>query len=192
MFFIIFFITACNNSKITKKYNDISNLTKEKMINKDILIVEEGNDDKKTNDIDSEKLVDNKKDEKFLNEKEKELNEDNVIKHNDDDDFVDTENDDYPKHKGRIDCLEIDECISKSVPIQYEFKNIISDIFYLEVLSKSDKILGYYIDYSFKNYKYEDYPMCMNKLTSLNEKIKNLDFEFTCDDNGLFSIKEVQ
>ena len=192
MFFIIFFITACsNNSKITKKYNDISNLTKEKMINKDILIVEEGNDDKKTNDIDSEKLVDNKKDEKFLNEKEKELNEDNVIKHNDND-FVDTENDDYSKHKGRIDCLDIDECISKSVPIQYEFKDIISDIFYLEVLSKSDKILGYYIDYSFKSYKYEDYPMCMNKLTSLNEKIKNLDFEFTCDDNGLFSIKEVQ
>ena len=49
------------------------------------------------------------------------------------DDEVNLEAFDYQIHKGRIDCLTTSECVDISLPIQFELKNAIDSVFYLEV-----------------------------------------------------------
>ena len=99
---------------------------------------------------------------------------------------VDQSNIDYQTHKGRIDCLTAEECINLSLPIQFELKDIIDSVFYLEVKTNSNKSLGYYIDYHFKEYQYEEYDTCIEKLNYLEQKIPDKINDYVCTDDGIF------
>ena len=65
------------------------------------------------------------------------------------DDSVDTNNMDYPIHKGRIDCKNLDDCMSKSLPLQFKYKKIIAKTYYVDVIAKNDNTLGYFIQIFF-------------------------------------------
>lgn len=85
----------------------------------------------------------------------------------------------------KIDCLDVDECMSISMPIQSEYQELIDNIFYLEVLSKDNKKVGYYIDYTFKPYTYETNEECENKASNINELLKDHIKEIKCDNQTL-------
>lgn len=75
-------------------------------------------------------------------------------------DAVDESSLDYFIHKGRIDCQEESSCMNISVPIQLKYKQSITNVFYLEVISKQDNILGYFIEYHFQANQYSSPEEC--------------------------------
>ena len=188
----LFSITACESENMQD--DNIKNHTEEVMLRREIPIYEE------TMDNEEEKLEENTIKEETKEEKQtsistdkKEITGENKEEKNDlEEDIIDNTQDDYRIHKGRIDCLDIDECIKKSLPIQLEFKDLIDNIFYLEIKAKNGKNLGYFIEYSFKEKTYEDDLTCQKMRDKLKEKIPSYSTQFSCHKNVLITIKEKQ
>lgn len=86
----------------------------------------------------------------------------------------------------QVDCIDIDECMSLSLPIQFELKDIIDSVFYLEV-KDDNKLIGYSIDWRFHDYKYDNYDICVEKGDYLKEKIDN--YDYICSDDGILSVE---
>lgn len=104
-------------------------------------------------------------------------------------DKIDKNDKNYHIHKGIIDCLNTNECMEITLPIQLEYNNIISNVTYIEVVSNSHKVMGYFIKYIFKPYQFKTYDMCKNVMEEiklvLNNKIDNI----SCSENGELQIK---
>lgn len=103
-------------------------------------------------------------------------------------DSVDEESIDYHIHKGRIDCQDEASCMDKSIPIQFKFKQSISNVFYLEVISKKDNILGYFIEYNFKESKYQNNEECNLIGKDIKDALSDRVVSYECSDDGILKI----
>ncbi len=101
------------------------------------------------------------------------------------DDSVDEESIDYPIHKGRIDCSDLQSCQELSLPMQFKYKDVIANAMYLEVISKNNHILGYFIEYFFNSPNYETNDECINVGKALKQDLNDKITSYTCIDNTL-------
>ena len=105
------------------------------------------------------------------------------------DDLVDTNNMDYPIHKGRIDCKNLDDCMSKSLPLQFKYKKIIAKTYYVDVIAKNDNTLGYFIQIFFKEANYGDNESCekvgLYLQKDIKETFKERNINYQCEDGNL-------
>lgn len=106
------------------------------------------------------------------------------------DNSVDTNSMDYRIHKGRIDCSSADGCMDISIPIQLKYKKIISNVNYIEVIAKSDKTLGYFIDYVFVEYNYGSIDKCNEIGNSIKTKLSDRVTGFACSPEGILKINK--
>lgn len=106
-----------------------------------------------------------------------------------DDDIVDIESVDYPIHKGRIDCYSEAACMDISIPIQFKYKKSIANVFYLEVLSKKSNILGYFIEYNFKENQYSSYEECHSIGSEIKNTLSDRVISYECSSDGTLKIK---
>lgn len=104
-------------------------------------------------------------------------------------DSVDEESLDYQIHKGRIDCQDETSCMDKSIPIQFKYKQSISNVFYLEVISKKDNVLGYFIEYNFKESKYKTIEECNLIGKEIKDTLLDRVVSYECTDEGILKIK---
>lgn len=95
---------------------------------------------------------------------------------------------DYYKQGEVIDCITIDECINKANIIKQKFSDIISNVFYLEIVSSNGDSLGYYNEYSFNEIKYQDMDTCINIGNTLKDVIKLHNIDFTCNDDFVLKV----
>ena len=206
---IILLLTSCKDETIND--NTISELTKNIMFQKETgiknedekqntTILEEDNSKKETTIEENKETVLKPKEniikndvvkEKVIETKDNENNETTEVKDNEISE-TDKTTDDYDIHKGKIDCITIDECMELSLPIQYELKNSIDNIFYLQVKDNKQNPIGYYIEYHLKDYKYDDYDTCLKKSEYLKEKLSDRINNYNCTEEGILAInKEV-
>jgi len=102
------------------------------------------------------------------------------------DNSVDEASLDYPIHKGRIDCKDESSCQDISLPLQFKYKDLISNAIYIEVLSKNSQVLGYFIEYIFTEYQYESDDECKIAGESIKSDLKDKITSYECtDDNTL-------
>ena len=164
MLLLVLFLTACDAN--TKNYHDtsISDMTREKMLNAEILIGDESseelpaandNDKNETNSLDLQNNFDDKE----------EIGKMKIV-----------------------DCIDISECKEKSFLISNKFKNIINNITYVEVMKENNQLLGYYIEYSFKKNKFHDKDECNEIGYILKETLSNHEIDFKCSDEGMLEV----
>lgn len=112
---------------------------------------------------------------------------DNIVVTNEDNNKneIDIDDADYKIHKGRIDCLNTSDCFQKAKKVQDELVNSIQDIMYLDVKNKRHQILGYFINYIFKDYQYDDYETCVSKGEYLKQILTDREVDYHCDDKVL-------
>lgn len=101
------------------------------------------------------------------------------------DDSVDSNAFNYNIHNGKIDCVDIDSCMDISLPIQFEFSSSIANTFYLEVMSKSNNVLGYYIEYVFTNNNYSNSEECNSIGQSIKNRLSDRVSSYQCNDSTL-------
>ena len=189
--FLIICLTACH--KIPKEH-----LFETKIENNNAVI-------KTDKDLSKEELLEDKEEDNSINkeikeEKQTEIREIIIDKPNpiidvpdisptkEEDDTVDEESLDYPIHKGRIDCQDEASCMDKSIPIQFKFKQAISNVFYLEVISKNDNVLGYFIEYNFKEPKYQNNEECNLIGKDIQDTLSDRVISYECSDDGILKI----
>ena len=185
---IIFLISGCGEKSLAND-NMVSQLTENIMLERSR--IQESNVIEPVIDNDSEIIKEVKNevpmvipDNNFEITKQSDSHKDNIPK----DDDIDTASFDYQIHRGRIDCLTPNECITLSLPIQFELKNNIDSVFYLEVKTNSNRSLGYFISYSFKDYRYDDYDTCLSKGNYLKEKLTDRITHYKCHDDGTLEV----
>lgn len=161
-----------NKSENKKQESNTSNQKQE--------IVTENNDNKEI--INSSQNNEEKKEQPIVNNSEQ-------VELKKDDNSVDTDSIDYPIHKGRIDCKDLNDCMNKSLPIQYEFKKSISNSFYLEVIAKNDNSLGYFIEYVFKENNYGSNEECEKIGSKIKQTLSDRVIGYECSSNGNLKIK---
>lgn len=160
-------ISACDADET---HNYISKYTEEVMLNRAVVVASENDD---ANQYEEDNLDDKPYESGAILEQPKEV-------------VIDKTSANYYKHNGVIDCHTIDECIDLSYTIKQQFKDIIKNAFYLDVLDVDGNNLGYFIDYTFNDYQFQDSGICKGMLLSLQEAIKDHNIDFICTDNGLF------
>lgn len=129
-----------------------------------------------------------KQEELKLNEpKQEEPKQDKPIIVNDN--SVDENNMDYPTHKGRIDCYDVDSCVNISIPIQVKYKKSISNAFYVEVIAKNNNTLGYFIQYIFVDYNYGSYDKCSSIGEDMKQTLSNKVIGYDCSSDGILKVK---
>lgn len=128
----------------------------------------------------------NKPEEQVINETIGEQPKEEIIEDN----SVDTNSMDYRIHKGRIDCNNAEACMDISIPIQLKYKKSISNVNYIEVIAKSDKTLGYFIDYVFVEYNYGNIDKCNEIGSSIKTKLSDRVTGFTCSPEGILKINK--
>lgn len=106
------------------------------------------------------------------------------------DDSVDTNSMDYRIHKGRIDCGSAEACMNISIPIQLKYKKSISNVNYIEVITKSDKTLGYFIDYVFVEYNYGSVDKCNEIGGGIKAQLSDRVTGYTCSPEGILKINK--
>ncbi len=110
---------------------------------------------------------------------------------NNDDNSVDLEHPDYYIHRGIIDCEESSGCLEKSVRIKLDYKKVIDYSNFVEVYAKNGSILGYFIEYVFKEYTYSSYDECNNVGTQIKNVLSNRITGYVCSVNGTLKINTV-
>lgn len=106
------------------------------------------------------------------------------------DNSVDTNSMDYRIHKGRIDCGSAGACMDISIPIQLKYKKSISNVNYIEVIAKSDKTLGYFIDYVFVEYNYGSADKCNEMGGGIKAQLSDRVTGYTCSPEGILKINK--
>lgn len=144
--FLTLILTACSVDTKNKNDSSISDMTREKMLNDEILVTEDTMED----------LAED-------NNRLKDIN---------------------------IDCRNIPECIKKDFLIKENFKDIIDNITYEDVIGEDNQLLGYSANYEFKKYKYQDKEECNEMGKLLKETINNHEIDFYCSDDGIFEVSE--
>ena len=97
---------------------------------------------------------------------------------------VDKNDKNYQIHQGRIDCQDITKCMEMTLPIQLKYSHLISNVTYLEVMSNKHKVLGYYIEYTFKSYQFETYDICKNSLDEISKLLSDKIGSTKCSETG--------
>ena len=184
-YFIIIMLCACS------KENDLKNLTvREK---NDPLINRQTNIEKEPIEDNQQELKNQQHEKEIVKEDESKtetkptisISEEKPSEPHEEDDSVDETSIDYKIHKGRIDCLDESSCMDISLPIQFAFKDNISNAFYLEVISKSDKLLGYFIEYVFIDKTYSNNEECIEHGDKIYETLSSRIISYECIDNTL-------
>ena len=103
-------------------------------------------------------------------------------------DTVDESSMDYPIHKGRIDCETESNCMDKSIPLQFKYKNLITNVFYIEVISKNENVLGYFIQYNFKENKYSTKEECETIGSNIKEDLIDKITNYECLEDNILKI----
>lgn len=173
-------ITSDNKSN-NKEIENNDNSKKEKQ---SIISSNESNNVEKNNSI-----VENKtenQEQPIVNQQVDETPKNEIVV----DDSVDPNGFDYHIHKGRIDCSSADGCMDISIPIQLKYKKIISNVNYIEVIAKSDKTLGYFIDYVFVEYNYRSIDKCNEIGNSIKTKLSDRVTGFACSPEGILKINK--
>lgn len=101
------------------------------------------------------------------------------------DNSVDTNSLDYNEHRGRIDCYSSDECMNISLPMQFKFKKSITNSQYITVMSKSGNVLGYFIEYMFKENTYSSNEECENIGNQIKQTLSDRVTSYQCNGSTL-------
>lgn len=101
------------------------------------------------------------------------------------DNSVDTNSLDYNEHRGRIDCYSSDECMNISLPMQFKFKKSITNSQYITVMSKSGNVLGYFIEYMFKENTYSSIEECENIGREIKQTLLDKVTSYQCNGSTL-------
>lgn len=115
-----------------------------------------------------------------------ESKEEEVIKQ--EDNSVNTSHLDYPTHKGRIDCTDYNKCMDDSLKIYFSYKKIISNVFYVEVKSNSNKLLGYFTEYVFKEHTYSSEEECQRVGSEIKTLLSDRITSYKCDSSNTLKI----
>lgn len=99
--------------------------------------------------------------------------------------IVDPSHPDYYIHKGKIDCVDSSDCMNISLPIQFKYKKIISNTYYVEVIAKDSTVLGYFIEYVFKDYTYSGDEECNQIGNEIKSTLSDRVTGFTCNSGNL-------
>lgn len=98
---------------------------------------------------------------------------------------IDTTHPDYYIHKGKKDCTDSSSCMDISLPIQFKYKKNISNTFYVEVKSKDGTVLGYFIEYVFKEYTYSSDEECNQVGNEIKSTLSDRVTGFSCNSGNL-------
>ena len=112
--------------------------------------------------------------------------EEEVIKQ--EDNSVNTSHLDYPTHKGRIDCTDYNKCMDDSLKIYFSYEKIISNVFYVEVKSNSNKSLGYFTEYVFKEHTYSSEEECQRVGSEIKALLSDRITGYNCDSSNTIKI----
>jgi len=126
------------------------------------------------------------KEEEVIEDIIEENKEEEVIKQ--EDNSVNTSHLDYPTHKGRIDCTDYNKCMDDSLKIYFSYKKIISNVFYVEVKSNSNKSLGYFTEYVFKEYTYSSEEECQRVGSEIKALLSDRITGYNCDSSNTLKI----
>lgn len=110
---------------------------------------------------------------------------------NNDNDSVDTNHPDYYIHRGIIDCEKSSDCLDKSVKIKLEYKKSIDYSNFVEVYAKNGSVLGYFIEYVFKEHTYSSYDECNSFGTKIKNALENRITGYTCNVDGTLKINTI-
>ena len=165
-------------SDVSKEENKLSTEVVDKSKIKDDnnqTVVEEENSNQHTS-----------KEEEIIEDIIEENKEEEVIKQ--EDNSVNTSHLDYPTHKGRIDCTDYNKCMDDSLKIYFSYKKIISNVFYVEVKSNSNKSLGYFTEYVFKEYTYSSEEECQRVGSEIKALLSDRITGYNCDSSNTLKI----
>lgn len=126
------------------------------------------------------------KEEEVIEDKIEETKKEEVIKQ--EDNSINTSHLDYPTHKGRIDCTDYNKCMDDSLKIYFSYKKIISNVFYVEVKSNSNKTLGYFTEYVFKDYTYSSEEECQRVGSEIKKLLSDRITSYDCDISNTLKI----
>ena len=190
--FLIICLTACQ--KVPKEQafetkledNNIIIKAKKELNNQEELPKDKKEDNSISQDINEEEKIEPK--EVIIEEPKQIIEKPNISIPEEPKDTIDEESMDYQIHKGRIDCQDETSCMDKSIPIQFKFKQSISNVFYLEVISKKDNILGYFIEYNFKEFKYQNNEECHLIGNDIKNTLSDRIVSYDCTDDGILKI----
>lgn len=104
---------------------------------------------------------------------------------------VDTTHPDYVIHRGIIDCTESSKCLDKSIPIQITYKRSILSSDYVDVYATDGSILGYFIEYKFKEYTYSSYEECNDIGSKIKSALSNRVTGYTCSSSATLKINTI-
>ncbi len=122
-----------------------------------------------------------------IDEKKSQANE--VTSNNkNDSNKVDTTNPSYSIHKGIIDCNDYSKCLDISLPIQFTYKKSIANTFYVEVKSINGSVLGYFIEYVFKENTYSSLEECNDIGNKIKNTLSDRVASYTCSVEGILKI----
>ena len=98
---------------------------------------------------------------------------------------IDTTHTVYYIHKGKKDCTDSSGCMDISLPIQFKYKKNISNTFYVEVRAKDGTVLGYFIEYVFKEYTYSSDEECNQIGNEIKSKLSDRVTSYSCNSGTL-------
>lgn len=104
-----------------------------------------------------------------------------------DDKTVDTSHPEYYIHQGKIDCTDSLDCMDISLPIQFKYKKVIANTYYVEVIAKDGTVLGYFIEYVFKDYTYSSDEECNQIGNEIKSTLSDRVTGFSCN-SGILKI----
>ena len=139
-------------------------------------------DDKKLSEENEEIITKNEVTEEKLKDEENVTEEKPLEK-------IDFTDDEYRIHQGRIECINVTKCMEMSLPVQLKYNNLISDIAYINILANNHKVLGYFIKYTYKSIKLENYEKCLEKAKEIKEDLVGKISDAICNESGELTIK---
>lgn len=94
----------------------------------------------------------------------------------------------YRIHKGRIDYTDLDTCQNETLSFYLKYIRNINNLNYIEVMSNSDNILGYFVEYVFKEASYDNYEECDNIGNSIKSSLSDRVTGYQCNqkDNSYY------
>ena len=102
-----------------------------------------------------------------------------------DDKTVDTSHPEYYIHQGKRDCTDSLDCMDISLPIQFKYKRVIANTYYVEVIAKDGTVLGYFIEYVFKDYTYSSDEECNQVGNEIKSTLSDRVTGFSCNSGNL-------
>lgn len=72
-----------------------------------------------------------------------------------------------------------------SLPIQFKYKKVIANTYYVEVIAKDGTVLGYFIEYVFKDYTYPSDEECNQVGNEIKSTLSDRVTGFSCNSGNL-------